>query len=167
MSAIASCASSTNYADRGRAVVRGSASPLAFLLLVVFAMDYASAADGSRPYGAVICTSEAKGTWTLQTRGTLTRSRSGSELAYRFEAPDHAFDWRFVTSSEGNTTVLGPGFLMERFSALPKQLEFASPSARRQSVEATGEIREYAGPNALALLIRANCPGSRRKPSEG
>jgi hypothetical protein len=131
------------------------------------AVNHASAADASRPYGAVICTSEAKGPGTLQSRGTLIRTRSGAQLVYRFESPGYAFDWRFVTSREGNTTVTGPGLLMERFSALPKQLEHSSPSARRQSVAATGEIREYAGPNALALLIRANCPGPRRNPTGG
>jgi len=169
---IANRACSTSSADRGSRVTQGSGARLVLLVLLVLAaaasaMDHASAADVSSRYGVVICTSEAKAPWTLKARGTLTRTRAGRELIYRFESPDQAFDWRFVASREGHTTVVGPGYLMERFNALPKQLEFSSPSARRQSVEATGEIREYAGPNALALLIRANCPGSRRNPTDG
>jgi hypothetical protein len=66
----------------------------------------------------------------------VTRTRSRADLAYRFE-----------------------GFLMERFGAPPRTAEGAAePAARRQSVEATGEIRESAAPNRLALLIGSKCP---------
>ena len=56
----------------------------------------------------------------------------------------------------------GPGFLMERFGVSPKGAP-SQPGQRRQSVEATGEIRESAGPNSLALLIRTDCPGGRAR----
>lgn len=122
----------------------------------------ALAQDASRSYAAVVCTSEANGPWTLKARGTLTRTRSQADLAYRFESAGQAFDWRFVTSAQGNTTVSGPGFLMERFGAAPKSAEgSAQPPERRQSVEATGEIRESAGPSRLALLIGSKCPQAK------
>jgi len=118
----------------------------------------ASAQDAPRSYAAVVCTSEANGPWTEKARGTLTRTRSQADLGYRFEGAGQAFDWRFVTSAQGNTTVSGPGFLMERFGAAPKAAE---PAERRQSVEATGEIRESAGANRLALLVGSKCPQAK------
>jgi hypothetical protein len=119
----------------------------------------ASAQDAPRSHAAVVCTSEASGPWIEKARGTLTRTRSQADLGYRFEGAGQAFDWRFVTSAQGNTTVSGPGFLMERFGAAPKAAEGSAAAAeRRQSVEATGEIRESAGPNRLALLIGSKCP---------
>lgn len=122
----------------------------------------ASAQDGPRSYAAVVCTSEANGPWTEKARGTLTRTRSLADLGYRFEGAGQAFDWRFVTSAQGNTTVSGPGFLlMERFGAPPKAPEAAVPAEHRQSVEATGEIRESAGANRLALLIGSKCPQAK------
>jgi hypothetical protein len=55
---------------------------------------------------------------------------------------------------------------MERFGAAPKPAEGSAESAERsQSVEATGEIRESAGPNRLALLIGSKCPPA--KPPRG
>jgi hypothetical protein len=115
--------------------------------------------DAPRPQAAVVCTSEANGPWTLKARGTLTRTRAQANLAYRFESVEQSFDWRFVTSAQGNTTVSGPGFLMERFGAAPKAGEGSAEAAeRRQSVEATGEIRESAGPARLALRIGSQCP---------
>src|SRR4029077_17687861 len=80
----------------------------------------ASAQDAPRSYAAVVCPSEANGPWTEKARGTLTRTRSQADLGYRVEGAGQAFDWGFVTSAQGNTTVSGPGFLMERFGAAPK-----------------------------------------------
>lgn len=113
------------------------------------------AKDSSRTFDAVVCTSEAKGSWALKARGKLTRTKAERELIYSFESSEQVFAWRLVTSPQGHTTASGPGFLMERFNALPAQPE---PPPRRQTVEATGEIREYAGPHALVLLIRSRCP---------
>ncbi|HEY7240768.1 MAG TPA: hypothetical protein VH600_16455 [Burkholderiales bacterium] len=113
----------------------------------------------SRQHVAVVCTSVAGGRWTQKALGTLTRTKkSERELVYRFKSADQAFEWRFVTSPQGNTTVSGPGFLMERFGVTPKGAP-SQAGQRRQAVEATGEIRESAGPNSLALLIRTDCPG--------
>src|ERR1043166_10045888 len=64
--------------------------------------------------------------------------------------------------SAGKYHGVGPGFLMERFGVSPKGAP-SQPGQRRQSVEATGEIRESAGPNSLALLIRTDCPGGRAR----
>lgn len=134
-------------------------SSLAILLLISAAastVGIASAADSSRPYGAVVCSSEAGGPWALKAQGTLTRTKNEGELIYRFESTGHSFDWRLVASPQGHTTALGPGFLMERFGVA------SLPAERRQSIEATGEIREYAGQNVLVLLIRTKCPAARR-----
>ena len=132
---------------------------LAALLIAFASTSAVLAQDAPRSYAAVVCTSEENGPWTEKARGTLTRTRSRADLGYRFEGAGQAFDWRFVTSAQGNTTVSGPGFLLERFGAAPKAAEAsADPAQRRQSVEATGEIRESAGPNRLALLIGSKCP---------
>jgi hypothetical protein len=135
--------------------------PLAMLWIAL--SSAALAQDSSRSYAAVVCASEANGPWTQKARGTLTRTRSHANLAYRFEGEGQSFDWRFVTSAQGNTSVSGPGFLMERFGAAPKPGQ--GSDERRQSVEATGEIRESAGPHRLALLIGSKCPPA--KPPRG
>jgi hypothetical protein len=109
----------------------------------------------SRQYAAVVCTSEASGPWTLRARGTLTRTKSKHELIYRLDIGEHGYTWSFITNRDGNTTVTGPGFLMDRLGAPPAQPELGS---RRQSLDATGEIREYAGPSGLSLLIGSRCP---------
>ena len=115
-----------------------------------------NAKDAWRPFAAVVCTSEASGPWILRAKGTLIRTRSEGGLAYKFRGSEHALDWTFTTSREGHTSTQGPGFLMDRF--LPKQPP-AKPDARRQSLEATGEIREYAAPHALVLRIGSTCAG--------
>ena len=138
------------------------------LALLPIALAIESAGDAcaqatSRQHVAVVCTSAAGGPWTEKALGTLTRTKkSERELVYRFKSADQTFEWRFVTSPQGNTTVSGPGFLMERFGAVPKGAP-SQPGQRRQSVEATGEIRESAGPASLALLIRTDCPGGRAR----
>ena len=131
-------------------------------LAAAMSCGIATAQDAPRSYAAVVCTSEANGPWTERARGTLTRTRSQAGLGYRFEGAGQAFDWRFVTSAQGNTTVSGPGFLMEHFGAPPKTAEGSGePAERRQSVEATGEIRESAGASRLALLIGSKCPQAK------
>lgn len=130
-----------------------------FILAAMSGAGYALAQGSSRAYAAVVCASEASGPWALKARGTLTRTKSESELAYTFEGAGQAFDWRFATSPQGNTTVSGPGFLMERFAAAPQSAQpLSSPPERRQSVEATGEIRESAGASRLVLLVGSKCP---------
>src|SRR5438105_4715980 len=155
--------------------------------LALFALIAAMSSSGdvlaqksSRSHSAVVCTSEANGPWILNARGTLTRTKSKTELLYEFKSAKHVFDWRFVASPEGNTTVLGPGLLIDRFVTSPKQPQ-PSPDIprgpmnagqsselglRRQSLEATGEIREWAAMNALVLLIGSKCPnpGRSRRP---
>ncbi|HEU4353276.1 MAG TPA: hypothetical protein VFR66_15520, partial [Burkholderiales bacterium] len=81
----------------------------------IFLMVFATADDASRDFTAVVCVSEASGPWALKARGTLTRTRSKNETAYRFKSDAHSFEWRFLASAEGNTTVQGPGYLMDRF----------------------------------------------------
>src|SRR5919201_980546 len=123
---------------------RNALMTLAAISLVT--ADLAMAQDSSRKFYAVICTSDARGPWTMKAQGTLTRTRSGGEMSYRFESSAHTFEWRLTTSPEGQTTFSGPGFLMQQFDAVP-------PAAtKQQKLETTGEIRELAGSKALALL---------------
>jgi hypothetical protein len=136
---------------------------LALLPIALASAGGAFAQAASRQHVAVVCTSAAGGPWTQKALGTLTRTqKSEREIVYNFKSANQAFEWRFVTSPQGNTTVSGPGFLMERFGVSPKGAP-SQPGQRRQSVEATGEIRESAGPNSLALLIRTDCPGGRAR----
>lgn len=149
---------------------------VAALSSALIASNGATAQDSSRPRAAVVCTSEANGPWILRARGTLTRTRSKSEMVYMFKSSEHAFEWRFVTSAEGNTTAMGPGLLMDLFITAAKQSE-SPPSQRgplnganssselgdrRQRLSTTGEIREYAAKNALILLIGSRCPNAGR-----
>ena len=144
-------------------MVRLALSLAVLLVALAISATAAFAQATSRQHVAVVCTSAAGGPWTQKALGTLTSTRrSERELFYRFRSADQAFEWRFVTSPQGNTTVSGPGFLMERFGAAPKGAA-SQGGQRRQSVEATGEIRESAGPNSLALLIRTDCPGGRAR----
>jgi hypothetical protein len=129
---------------------------LAIASIVWLVSSSAGFADSvSRQYAAVVCTSEASGPWTLRARGTLTRTKSKYELVYTLDIAEHGYTWSFITNRDGNTTVKGPGFLMDRLGAPPAQAE---PGSRRQSLDATGEIREYAGASVLALLIASRCP---------
>jgi hypothetical protein len=140
-------------------------APSLALLPIALAIDAtggAFAQAASRQHVAVVCTSTAGGPWTQKALGTLTRTKSERELVYKFRSADQAFEWRFVTSAQGNTTVSGPGFLMERFGAAPKGAP-SQPGQRRQSVEASGEIRESAGSASLVLLVRTDCPGGRAR----
>jgi len=140
-------------------------APSLALLPIALAIESgggAFAQASSRQHVAVVCISTAGGPWTQKALGTLTRTKSERELVYKFRSADQAFEWRFVTSPQGNTTVSGPGFLMERFGAAPKGAT-SQPGQRRQSVEASGEIRESAGSASLALLVRTDCPGGRAR----
>ncbi len=125
------------------------------IALVAIGSSAAALADDSRQFGAVICTSEAGARWSEKARGTLTRTKSKEALIYELKAAEHAFTWRFVTDAKGATTVISPGFLMDRFAAQPAAEE--SPE-RRQSLYADGEIREYASSSALFLVIGSKCP---------
>src|SRR5687768_7006775 len=104
--------------------------PLALVMMMaaaVGAVGGAIAQPSTRQFSAVVCTSDASGRWTVKGRGTLNRTRSESELAYSFESDAHSFEWRFVTSREGHTTILGPGFLMHKFGGVPRQREDPLP----------------------------------------
>ena len=113
----------------------------------------AIAEDVSRQFAAVVCLSEAGGPWSLKARGTLTRTQKPKgEMAYSFMSSEHNLEWRFVASAEGNTTVQGPGYLMDRFVPEKKSGE------RSQSLGASGEIRESSGRDVLVLRLSAVCP---------
>ena len=116
--------------------------------------------DAPRQFMAVVCISEAGGPWMLKARGTLTRTKSKSETAYSFKSSEHTFDWRFVASPQGNTTAQPPGFLMERFAPAKKSGE------RSQNLGSSGEIREFAGADALMLRVGSACP-ARASPAQG
>jgi hypothetical protein len=126
-----------------------------------FLMVVATADGTSRDFTAVVCVSEAGGPWALKVRGTLTRTRSKNETAYRFKSDEHSFEWRFVASAQGNSTVQGPGYLMDRF--LPEK----KSSERSQSLGASGEIRESSGQDVLVLRLSPACPAKANRAPAG
>ena len=119
------------------------------------------AQDAPRQFAAVICVSEASGPWSLKARGTLTRiKRPKGEMAYSFKSSEQSLEWRLVASAEGNTTVEGPGYLMDRFVPQKK------PSERSQSVGASGDIRESSGADVLVLRLGSACPAKASRARE-
>jgi hypothetical protein len=124
--------------------------------LVAIVSSSAVLADGARQFRAVICTSEAGAPWSEKARGTLTRSSSKDTVSYELKVGEQAFTWRFVANPPQGTTVIGPGYLMDRFAAQPAKGEEAAD--RRQSLYADGEIREYAASGALRLIVGSKCP---------
>ena len=108
---------------------------------------YAGEASTSRQQPAVVCTSEGGSPWIVKARGTLTRTKSKNEIIYDLDLGGQRYTWRFITSPEGSTTIVGPGFLSQ---------SDAGPRAQRLYV--TGEIHEYAGPTILALAVGSRCP---------
>ena len=147
-------------------------------VMTVFAIASSAAVlanDSSRQFGAVICTSEAGGPWSVKARGTLTRTKSKNELIYELNVGEHSFAWRFVTTPQGATTGISPGFLIDRVARQPaiseesrqsprgpiNAAESAGDVGRTQRLDATGEIREYGPSNALMLLIGSKCPAGR------
>ena len=106
----------------------------------------------SRQQPAVACTSEGGGPWIVKARGTLTRTKSKNEIIYDLDLGGQSYTWRFITSPEGSTTIVGPGFLLQ-----------SDAGARSQQLYVTGEIREHAGPIILSLAIGSRCPSWLRK----
>ena len=104
-------------------------------------------ASTSRQQPAVVCTSEGGSPWILKARGTLTRTKSKNEIIYDLDLGGQSYTWRFITSPEGSTTIVGPGFLLQ-----------SDAGARSQQLYVTGEIREHAGPIILSLAIGSRCP---------
>ena len=109
-------------------------------------------ASTSRRQPAVACTSEGGGPWIVKARGTLTRTKSKNEIIYDLDLGGQRYSWRFITSPEGSTTIVGPGFLLQ-----------SDAGARSQQLYVTGEIREHAGPIILSLAIGSRCPSWLRK----
>jgi len=109
-------------------------------------------ASTSRQQPAVVCTSEGGSPWIVKARGTLTGTKSKNEIIYDLDLGGQRYSWRFITSPEGSTTIVGPGFLSQ-----------SDAGPRSQQLYVTGEIREYAGPVILALAIGSRCPSWRPK----
>ena len=109
-------------------------------------------ASTSRQQSAVVCTSEGGSPWIVKARGTLTRTKSKNEIIYDLDLGGQSYTWRFITSPEGSTTIVGPGFLLQ-----------SDAGARSQQLYVTGEIREHAGPIILSLAIGSRCPSWLRK----
>jgi len=109
-------------------------------------------ASTSRQQSAVVCTSEGGSPWIVKARGTLTRTKSKNEIIYDLDLGGQSYTWRFITSPQGSTTIVGPGFLLQ-----------SDAGARSQQLYVTGEIREHAGPIILSLAIGSRCPSWLRK----
>lgn len=134
----------------------------AVIAVALIGSSTAWANDPSRQFGVVICVSEAGGPWKEKTRGTLTRTKSTHELTYELKSGEQSFVWRFVSTAQG-TTVVSPGYLLDQFARAPVNTAESSPdvAGRRQTLHATGEIREYAPSAALRLVIGTKCPTTR------
>jgi len=101
----------------------------------------------SRQQPAVLCTSEGGSPWIVKARGTLIRPKSKNEIIYDLDLEGQRYSWRFITSPEGSTTIVGPGFLSQ-----------SDAGPRAQQLYVTGEIHEYAGPTLLSLAVGSRCP---------
>ena len=108
---------------------------------------YAGEASTSRQQPAVVCTSEGGSPWIVKARGTLTRTKSKNEIIYDLDLGGQSYTWRFITSPEGSTTIVGPGFLSQ-----------SDAGPRAQQLYVTGEIHEYAGATILSLAVGSRCP---------
>ena len=140
---------------------RGAIDSAASIIVICLIANatVALAQDSSRQFAAVVCISEATGPWNAKARGTLTRTKSKDELIYHLKVDDQSFSWRFVTNAQGATTATGPGYLLDRFGAGALAPD---PADRRQTLYASGEIREFAPQSALLLAIGSKCPAARR-----
>ena len=130
-----------------RAIAVAAAASIAAL-----SAAYGGEGSTSRQHPAVVCTSEGGSPWIVKARGTLTRTKSKNEIIYDLDLGGQRYSWRFITSPEGSTTIVGPGFLSQ-----------SDAGARSQQLYVTGEIREYAGPIILSLTIGSRCPSWRPK----
>ena len=108
---------------------------------------YGSEVSTSRQQPAVVCTSEGGSPWIVKARGTLTRTKSKNEIIYDLDLGGQRYTWRFITSPEGSTTIVGPGFLSQ-----------SDAGPRAQQLYVTGEIHEYAGATILSLAVGSRCP---------
>jgi hypothetical protein len=148
----------------------------ALMLAAAMAISAAASADQSQRLSVVVCTSEANGPWIQKAQGIVVRTTVPNETVYKFEAGETRFEWRFMTSPQGNTTAIGPGFLTERFVTKGLKQAPGNPhgplnggesasdlSSRRQTLDATGEIHERDETIALALLIGSNCSKAGRR----
>jgi hypothetical protein len=95
----------------------------------------------------------------------LTRTKSKNEIIYDLVLGGHSYTWRFITNTEGSTTIVGPGFLTDRLVRPPVNAaeSQSAAGARSQQLYVTGEIREHAGPIILSLAIGSRCPSWLRK----
>jgi hypothetical protein len=108
---------------------------------------YGGEVSTSRQQPAVVCTSQGGSPWIVKARGTLTRTKSKNEISYDLDLEGQRHSWRFITSPEGSTTIVGPGFLSQ-----------SDAGPRAQQLYITGEIHEYAGPTILSLAVGSRCP---------
>ena len=108
---------------------------------------YGGEVSTSRQQPAVACMSEGGSPWVVKARGTLTRTKSKNEIIYDLDLGGQRYTWRFITSPEGSTTIVGPGFLSQ-----------SDAGPRAQQLYVTGEIHEYAGATILSLAVGSRCP---------
>ncbi len=119
---------------------------------------YGGELSTSRPHPAVVCISEGGSPWIVKARGTLTRTKSKNEVIYDLDVGGHSYTWRFITTPEGSTTIVGPGFLTDRLGPTNAAESQSDPGPRGQRLYVTGEIHEYAGPTILSLAMGSRCP---------
>lgn len=119
----------------------------------------AAQANDARQFAAVLCISEAGSPWSAREQGTLTRTKSRDALTFDLKLREGSFSWRFVTTPEGATTAVAPGFLLDRFVAPRSKPD----EDRKQILHASGEIREHSGSSALRLVMGSKCPAGKAR----
>jgi hypothetical protein len=137
----------------------------------LLAAGSAIAEDGSQRHSVVACMSEGGSPWVRKAQGTLMVMKSGRERTYRWEFGEQSYASSMLSNDDGSTSISGPGLLIGRLVKLPDAEEVKFPRGptnaagtssdrypRGQKFSVTGEIREYAGPIFLAVVIGSKCP---------
>jgi hypothetical protein len=141
-------------------------------VVMVLAAGVALPDDISRQHAIVACVSEHGSAWRPKAQGTLTVSKSAQEQTYSWDFGEHSFWSRITSNADGTTSISGPGLLIGRLVKIPTEPEAPKfprgpinalegpseflPRGQRSSV--AGEIREYAGPIFLVVVIGSKCP---------
>jgi|SRR6266850_3676232 len=141
-------------------------------LAAVPSVVYAEQTAESSRSAIVICSSDNGAPWRLVSRGSLTRTKTGSTTTYLIEAGRHSFSWILVINPDKSIGGTTPGSLIgamilapadsrnDKFPRGPLNLADPRPGdlPDSQSVSVDGEIRERMGSMALVSIIGSKCP---------
>lgn len=133
-----------------------AASIIAMAAPVGFTASFADPSHSAQP--AVVCTSEAGGPFVLRAQGTLTRTATINEVAYRLTTERSTYRWRFVTNVDKTITFTGPGQLLGTLVEEPKRTQPWISPPFSQSAAVNGELKEELGSTRLWVLLGHQCP---------